>query len=111
MITPKQLSLLAAAVAAGGLFLAQPASALAAIAHPYSVNIGQGSVNTVQPIGHRRWYGYRGGWRGGWGYNRPWPRYGYYRPWGGYGYGYYRPYRAYYGYPAYGYGYGYPYYG
>jgi hypothetical protein len=103
MVTPKQLSLLAVSVAAGGFFLAQPASASTAVAQPFSFSIGQGSVNTVQPIGHRQWYGYHGGWRGyrrGWGYYRP------YRPWRGYGYGYYRPY---YGYPAYAYNYGYPY--
>src|SRR4029453_9997614 len=84
MITHRQLSLLAA-IAAAGLLLAQPARALTAIAQSYAISIDQGGVNAVQPVGHRRWHGYRGGWRGyrrGWrGYYRPWRSYGHYRPW------------------------------
>ena len=106
MVSPKQLTLLAAAGVAASLFLAQPARALTAITQPYAISIDQGPVAAVQPIGHRRWHGYRGGWHGyrrGWrGYYRPWWRYGYYRPWWRYGYyrpwwryGYYRPWRRY----------------
>jgi hypothetical protein len=90
MASPKQLTLLAAAGVAASLFLAQPAGALTAIAQPYLISIDQTRVDAVQPIGHRRWHGYRGGWRGyrrGWrGYSRPWRRYGYNRPWRKYGY-------------------------
>ncbi len=89
MVSPKQLTLLAAAGVAASLYLAQPARALTAIAQPYLISIDQGRVDAVQPIGHRRWHGYRGGWRG---YHRPWRRYGYYRPWRRYGY--YRPWRV-----------------
>jgi hypothetical protein len=90
MVSPKQLILLAAAGVAASLFLAQPARALTAITQPYAISIDQGPVAAVQPIGHRRWHGYRGGWHGyrrGWrGYYRPWRRYGYYRSWRRYGY-------------------------
>jgi hypothetical protein len=83
MVSPKQLTLLAAAGVAASLFLAQPARALTAIAQPYLISIDQGRVDAVQAIGHRRWHGYRGGWRG---YYRPsrrygLRRYGYYGPW------------------------------
>jgi hypothetical protein len=99
MVSPKQLTLLAAAGVAASLFLAQPAGALTAIAQPYLISIDQGRVE-AEPIGHRRWHGYRGGWRShrrGWrGNYRPWRRYGHlpgvdmtwrrygYYPWGGY---------------------------
>jgi hypothetical protein len=78
MVSPKQLTLLAAAGVAASLFLAQPARALTAIAQPYLISIDQGRVDAVQAIGHRRWHGYGGGWRG---YYRPSRRYGYQRTW------------------------------
>ena len=88
MVSPKQLTLLAAAGVAASLYLAQPARALTAIAQPYLINIDQTRVDVVQPIGHRQWHGYRGGWRGyrggRRGYYRPWRSYGYYRPWRNY---------------------------
>jgi len=83
MVTPKQLSFLAAAGIAAGLFLAEPARALTAVAQTYVDTIDQGHIDGAQPIGHGRWHGYRGGWRG---YHRPGRGYGYYRPWPRYGY-------------------------
>jgi hypothetical protein len=100
MVSPKQLILVAAAGVAASLFLAQPAPALTAMAQPYLISIDQGRIDAVQPIGHRRWHGYRGRWRD---HYRPWRSYGYrasrsyaalpywrrfpglnYRPWGHY---------------------------
>ena len=81
MVSPKQLTLLAVAGVAASLFLAQPAGALTAIAQPYFISIDQTRVDAVQPIGHRRWQGYRGGRRG---YYRPRRSYGYYRSWRSY---------------------------
>jgi hypothetical protein len=76
-----------------------PASAVTA-ATPAAVHYGDADASLVQEVG-RRW---RKGWRGHYGYYRPYRHYGYYRPY----YGYYRPYYyrpyAYYG------GYGWPYY-
>ena len=87
MVSPKQLTLLAAAGVAASLVLAQPARALTAIAQPYLISIDQGRID-AEPIGHRRWHGYRSGWhgyRGGRrGYFRPKRSYGYYKPWRSY---------------------------
>ena len=82
MVTAKQLSLLTAAITAS-LFVAQPARALTATTQPYAISIAQGHSHAVEPIGHRRWHGYRNGWRG---YYQPSRRYGYYSPWQRYGY-------------------------
>jgi hypothetical protein len=85
MVTSKQLNLVAATVLATGLFSAHPARALTVIAQSHAISFDQGRIDAVQPIGHRRWYGYRGGWhdyRRGWrGYYSPWPRYAYHSPW------------------------------
>ena len=51
MVTPKQLSFLAAAGIAAGLFLAEPARALTAVAQTYVDTIDQGHIDGAQPIG------------------------------------------------------------
>ena len=61
MVSPKQLTLLAAAGVAASLFLAQPARALTAIAQPYLNSSSWERVDAVQPIKQRRCYGYRDG--------------------------------------------------
>ena len=93
MMSSTRVSLLAAAMAVGGVFAA-PAHALTATAQPALLNHDQGVAKSVEEVGYRR--NYRG-------YQRPYRHYGrpYYqrRYYGGY---YRRPY-----YPSYGYGYGY----
>jgi hypothetical protein len=74
MVSPKQLTLLAAAGAAS-LFLAQPARALTAIAQPYLVSSSE-RVDALQPIAQRRCYGYRDGRR----VYRPCASQGYHKP-------------------------------
>jgi hypothetical protein len=103
MKTSARLSLLAAAMAVGGLFAA-PAQALTATAQPALLNPGQAIAKPVEQVGYYRYY------------HRPYYRRyyhrRYYRP-----YGYYRPYYRSYAYSPYyyndyypyGYGYGYPY--
>ena len=97
MVSPKQLTLLAAAGVAASLFLAQPARALTAIAQPYLISIDQARVDAVQPIGHGRWHDYRGtkcDYRHDrsrlycrpqqkFGYHRRQQKSGYYKPWTG----------------------------
>ena len=98
MVNLKRMTLLAAAAVVAGLFLAQPARALTAIAQPYLISIDQGRGEAMQPIKHSRCHGYRDGGHGTYrhcgsrvnhkpkgnsGSYQPSRRSGYHKPWGG----------------------------
>jgi len=90
MVAPKQLTLLAAAGVAASLFLAQPARSSPAALQTSFHTLDQARADVVQPVGHRRWQGYRGslqayhGPRRRYGNDNPWRRYGYHRTLQGY---------------------------
>jgi hypothetical protein len=115
MMSSARVSLLAAAMAVGGVF-ASPAHALTPMAQP-ALLTDHGVAKPVEEVAYRRKYNrpYRYGYRryparryygGNYRPYRPYYRnYGYGYGYPGYGYGYGNGY----GYPGYGYGYGYPY--